>query len=242
MDVNAKVPASLNLTQKLAEIRKMTEAIAKNKSGYNYKYVSVDELLAKVTAGMKKYRISLYPSIREDSAGYQNWHYEKVKFTKSGERYLEPNDEVVFSAQMVYTWVNDDDPNDRLSVPWFAMGCQPDPAQALGTGLSYALRQFLMNFFQIAALDGEDPDAWKAKQKAAEEAEDRAVAEQIIDQVHALVTSHLESNPDDRPKIVAITKKYAKEKGKPSTNYYAITSSEVASNLLTELKETFKED
>ena len=30
----------LNLVQKLAGIRKMVEVIRKNKSGYNYKYVS----------------------------------------------------------------------------------------------------------------------------------------------------------------------------------------------------------
>ena len=38
----------LTLAQKLAEIRKMTEAITKNKAGYNYKYVTVDEILARV--------------------------------------------------------------------------------------------------------------------------------------------------------------------------------------------------
>ena len=37
----------LNLVQKLAGIRKMVEVIRKNKSGYNYKYVSEDEILAR---------------------------------------------------------------------------------------------------------------------------------------------------------------------------------------------------
>ena len=41
----------LNLYQKLAKIRKMTEVIQKNKRGYNYKYTSIDEILARVTAG-----------------------------------------------------------------------------------------------------------------------------------------------------------------------------------------------
>ena len=33
----------------------MVEALQKNKSGYGYKYVSEDEILAKVTAGLEKY-------------------------------------------------------------------------------------------------------------------------------------------------------------------------------------------
>ena len=35
----------LNIYQKLAKIRKMTEVIVKNKKGFNYKYTSIDEIL-----------------------------------------------------------------------------------------------------------------------------------------------------------------------------------------------------
>ena len=37
----------MNIYQKLARIRKQVEVIQKNKSGYGYKYVSEDEILAK---------------------------------------------------------------------------------------------------------------------------------------------------------------------------------------------------
>lgn len=53
----------LNLQQKLAKIRKMTEVIQKNKKGFNYRYTSIDEILARVTAGMNKYNVSLYPNV-----------------------------------------------------------------------------------------------------------------------------------------------------------------------------------
>lgn len=46
---------SLNIYQKLAKIRKQVEVIQKNKSGFNYKYVTDDELLAKLTVLMDKY-------------------------------------------------------------------------------------------------------------------------------------------------------------------------------------------
>ena len=44
----------LNLYQKLAKIRKQVEVVQKNKSGYGYKYVTDDELLAKITVGIRK--------------------------------------------------------------------------------------------------------------------------------------------------------------------------------------------
>ena len=39
---------NLNLVQKLAKIREMVEVLRKNKSGFNYKYVTEDEILARV--------------------------------------------------------------------------------------------------------------------------------------------------------------------------------------------------
>ncbi len=57
----------LNLQQKLAKIRKMTEVIQKNKKGFNYRYTSIDEILARVTAGMNKHNVSLYPRVVPES-------------------------------------------------------------------------------------------------------------------------------------------------------------------------------
>lgn len=73
---------TLNLQQKLAKIRTMTEVIQKNRKGYNYKYTSVDEILARVTAGMKKYHVSLYPHITSGSESVKPFMYTKTKFTK----------------------------------------------------------------------------------------------------------------------------------------------------------------
>ena len=57
MATTEKPIEQMSIYQKLAGIRKMVEVIRKNKSGYNYKYVSEDEILARVTAGMDKYHV-----------------------------------------------------------------------------------------------------------------------------------------------------------------------------------------
>lgn len=227
----------LNLQQKLSKIRKMTEVIQKNRKGFNYKYTSIDEILARVTAGMNKYNVSLIPSIVPGSESIEPYTYCKTKFTKDGQQYEEKNNEFTAKAGIVYTWVNDDDPTDRIDVPWFIAGSQADPAQAVGSGLTYGLRQFLMQFFQIATLDGEDPDDWRSKQRFAEGEEDRAIAGKIVEQIHGLVTAHLSQHPDDKPKVITLTKKYVRENGKPSANYYAVETPAQASELFEALKQ-----
>lgn len=59
---------NLNIYQKLAKIRKQVEVIQRNKSGYGYKYVSEDEILAKISGFMDKYSLSLIPSVIHSSA------------------------------------------------------------------------------------------------------------------------------------------------------------------------------
>lgn len=229
----------LNLQQKLAKIRKMTEVMQKNKKGFNYKYTSIDEILARVTAGMNKYGVSLIPKITPGSEVVTPHHYEKVKFTKDGKQYAEPINEIITQACITYVWINDNNPEEFIEVPWFIVGSQQDPAQALGSGLTYGLRQFMIQFFQIATLDDEDPDNWRSKQRDAEEIEDRMIAEKIVEQIHTMVTDHLSGHPDDKQKIISITKKYVKENGKASANYFALTSSNVASELLAALQAEF---
>lgn len=229
----------LNLHQKLAKIRKMTEVIQKNRKGFNYKYTSIDEILARVTAGMNKYNVSLYPRITPGSEVVEPYTYGKTKFTKDGQMYEETNNEFTAKAVIVYTWVNDDNPDEKIEVPWFIAGSQSDPAQAVGSGLTYGLRQFLTQFFQIATLDGEDPDAWRSKQRFAEGEEDRAIAGKIVEQIHTFVTTYLASHPDDKQKIIVLTKKYVRENGKPSANYYAVETSAQAAELFDALKKEF---
>ena len=71
--------ANLNLIQKLAKIREMVEVLRKNKSGFNYKYVTEDEILARVAAGMKKYGVSLQPSIVPGTLSVTPVSYTKIQ-------------------------------------------------------------------------------------------------------------------------------------------------------------------
>lgn len=225
---------TLNIYQKLAKIRKQVEVIQKNKSGFNYKYVTDDELLAKITGFMDKYGLSLIPSITQGTMQHELYHYLKTKYDKTQKQYYdEHNNEIIVRADMVFTWINNENPGERVEVPWVTIGQQGDSSQAFGSGLTYSMRYFLLKFFNIATPD-DDVDNWRSKQRAAEAAEDLAIAKQIIEELDKDVKSFLGKNPDKSEAVKELMSKYVK-----NSNYFAITESELATKLLTEFREKF---
>ena len=137
------------------------------------------------------------------------------------------------SADMIFRWVNNDNPEEFIEVPWILVGHQTDGSQSFGSGLSYAMRYFLLKFFNIATPD-DDPDKWRSEQKAAGVAEDKMIAEEIIQNVDAAIKEFLTANPGKAEDVKKLVAKYVK-----GGNYFAITESVVASKLLNDFKETF---
>ena len=224
----------LTLIQKLAKIREIADVVAKSKKGFNYKYSDITEILAKVRGGMAKQRVSLIPSIVPGTMEITPVTTVNTKFDKAGNSYDNTTTEMLFKAEMLFKWVNDDDPSDVIEVPWIITGSQSDPSQAMGSGLTYCTRYFLTNYFQIAQADS-DVDSYRTKQKEAETAEDRAVAEGIIAKVDALIKEHLASHSDKREDLVKLVSKYAK-----GGNYNLIKEPELASKLLEEVQKFIK--
>lgn len=226
---------SLSLVQKLAKIRKGTEVIQKNRSGFGYKYVGIDEILSYVTAGMNKYNVSLIPHYTGD-VSVEPYTYTRVKTLKNGQRVEEPVTEFLTKASITYSWINNDNPAETIDIPWFITGSQTDPSQATGSALTYGLRYFLMNFFQIAAPE-DDPDSWRSKQKEAEEAEEKSAAKKIIEDFDAELKIFLSSNADKSEEIKKFVMKYVK-----NGNYLSITEPVLAAKLKKEFEDNYLEE
>ena len=223
----------MNLYQKLAKIRKQVEVIRKNKKGFNYSYVSDDEILARVSVFLDKYGISLIPNVSMGTLKVEPYTYKKTKVSKQGEIYEETVNEVLVSADMTWTWVNNNKPEERINVDWVLVGQQADASQALGSALTYTNRYFLLKFFNIATPDN-DPDNFRGKQREAEAAEDTAIADEIINTFDEELKEFLESHKgktEDAKKLVA---KYVKD-----GNYFKIKESAVAAKLLDDFEKTF---
>lgn len=224
---------NLSLIKKLAKIRNISDVAQKNKQGYGYTYTDITEILANVTAGMKKYGVSLLPSIVPGTSKIEQVTTVNTKTDKQGRTYDKKDTEMLFSADMVYKWVNDDNPEEFIEIPWAVVGAQSDPSQSLGSGLTYCSRYFLTNYFQIAQSDL-DVDAYRSKQKAAEASEDKAIAEAIIDQFDTILKQFLADNQDKKDDVKKFITKYVK-----NANYPAIKDPALASKLLEDFKNTY---
>lgn len=227
----------LNIYQKLAKIRKPVEILQKNKSGYGYKYVTEDVILSKITGLMGTLGVSLIPQINPCTTKVEPYHYVKTKFTKDGKAYEENVNEILVHCDMQWVWVNNEDPSDRVVVPWAMVGQQSDASQAFGSGLSYSSRYFLLKYFNAATSD-DDPDNWRSAQKEAEATEARAIAEGIMDTFDSLVRQYVADHQDKTDEIKKFITRFVK-----SGKYKEIKDPAIATKLLEDFRNTYiKED
>ncbi len=226
----------MNIYQKLAKIRAISDVVSKEKKGFNYTYADITTILAKITAGMKKYGVSLIPSIVPNTTEVSQNVVVNTKFDKTGKAYDSTSTEMLVKADMIFKWINDDNPEDYIEVPWVITGSQGDPSQALGASLTYCTRYFLTNYFQIAQADS-DVDAYRSKQKAAEASEDVAIANEIIQKFDVDVKKYLADNPDKAEEIKKFIGRFVK-----NSNYLTIKEPVIAAKLLEDFTNTYMKE
>jgi len=179
-----------NIYQKLANINKLVDVLQKDASGYNYKYVKEEDILLKLNLGLEQERLGIYPLIVPGTLKVLEQIYDKKKVLKTGAQTEETVNETVVSADMIFRWVNLDDPTETLEIPWVVIGQQSDASQALGSGLSYCMRYFYLKFFHIATTE-DDPDNWRSKQSEIEDEQQKLVLNTILDEINEIVTEYV---------------------------------------------------
>ena len=223
----AEQNGELNLYQKLAKIRKAVEVLQKDATGYGYRYVTDAEILSKISGLMEQYQVSLVPAI-EGEPEVTPYPYTRTKSGKTEDVY-----EIIVQSCITYHWINNVNPEEKLSVPWFFVGQQADAAQAFGAGLTYSYRYFLLKFFGIATVE-DDPDNWRSKQRQSMAEEAKAETEKTLQELDNLVKRYIEEQPDRKKEVVTLCKKYVKD-----ANYFQIKEPALAAKLLEEFKANF---
>jgi hypothetical protein len=229
--------AELTLLEKLAKIRGLVEVMEQSKKGYNYKYVPEDEILAKVLAGMEKYNISLVPSIVQGTNRVVLNNYNNISFAKSGDKIEKTVSEIFVYGDMVYTWYNNSDRNDKLEVPWFFVGHQDDASKAFGSGLSYSSRYFLLKYFNVATVADDDADQWYAKKKEAEDAENNRILNGLIEKIGELSKAYCGKDEKKRKAITDFFESVITVNGSPTANFAKIKDLEMAAEVLRKTEE-----
>lgn len=224
----------LNLIQKLAKIRAIADVAVKDKRGFNYSYADITQILASVKSGMKKYNISLIPMITPGTSQIAQVCSVNTKFTKQGEQYEQKVSEMLYQADMIFKWINDDNPAEFIDVPWTVTGSQADPSQAFGSAMTYCTRYFLVSYFQIAQASAEDVDSYRSRQQEAAASEDKALAEEIIKQFDLVLRTYLADHPDKDEEVKKFIRRYVK-----SMDYFKIKQPALAAKLLEDFQNTY---
>ena len=143
-----QVEVKLNIYQKLVEIRKAIDVFTKDTEGYGYSYVSGSQVLRKIKDKMDELQVLLIPHVLNES--HSTFDYQDKK----------GNDKTDFivSADMIYVWINAENPEEKIEIKWQTLGQQDDISKAFGSGLTYSERYFLLKFFGVPT-DSDDPDS-----------------------------------------------------------------------------------
>ena len=139
--------ASLNIYEKLLEIRKSCSYLKKESQGYAYQYVSSSQTLGALREKMDEQRLLLIPRI----VNHNVFEYQTAK----------GKHEFFTELEIEYTWVNVDNPEETIVCMFYAQGSD-DFEKGPGKALTYGEKFFLLKFFNIAT-DKDDPDAHQNK-------------------------------------------------------------------------------
>lgn len=170
----------LNLFQKIADVKANIDGFTKDTKGYNYSYVSGSQVLHRIRSKMTEHNLLFIPHIKNAS-------YQEIEVLVKGQK--KPN--ILVSLDLIYTWIDADNPTDKFEIPFYAIGHQDDASKALGTALTYSERYLLMKQFNIPT-DEDDADAKQKREVYAA----KAKPEQIKD-LQDKIKQAVENGGDD---------------------------------------------
>ena len=134
----------LNLYQKLLHIQTKINGLGKDKTTYQYKYVTGDKVLGEIKPLMNSLGLILKQEVISIENSRQD--YTAAKGSKS---------EILSKVMMQFTWI--DCATGEKDVNLFGANGQNDWEKGLGSALTYAERYFLLKYFHIAT-DEDDID------------------------------------------------------------------------------------
>lgn len=171
----------MSLDNKILELKKLICVMEKDAKGHGYDYVSEESILLAINDKMIELGLRLTPRLVSGTL-----HSEVLNYTNAKGQ---DKTDVIVRSEMVYEW-KDIETGEVELVPWGLIGQQSDASQALGSGLTYSNRYFLLKYFNVAT-SNDDPDKIRSEQAAAEERKKISATQTKIKKVfNELLTKH----------------------------------------------------
>lgn len=145
----------MNIYQRLIEVRKVVPYLQKEAEGQQYKYVSSSQVLASVRRKMDELSLLLIPKILSHQVATKEKPNNKGGTTS----------EYFTELEMEFTWVNAENPEETITVPWYGQGIDTAGEKGVGKALTYAEKYFILKQFNIAT-DKDDPDSFQEQTNA----------------------------------------------------------------------------
>ena len=232
---------TLNLEQKIVEIRKGAGYAQKTKAGYGYKFSPEDEILAKVTPLLTKYKVLLYKHIIPGTFKITPNTYQKVDSKPDKDKNIIVTEktvsEFICQAELLFTWVNADNPAERIEIPWAMVAVQSDASFSFGGALTYATRMFWMKQLDMATSEY-NQDEYVAKQRESEDRENKELTDALISQIDGIY-ARFADDKTKKDKFITELKKVVLIDGKPGVNWKLIKEPAMASQALAVAKKVF---
>jgi len=142
--MKAKEETKMNIYQKLLIIQQTVIGLGKDKSAFNYKYVTGDKVIGEIKPLMN----SLGLLLKQEVLSIENTRQDYA--TKNGNK-----SEILSKVMMKFTWV--DCETEQKDENLFGANGQNDWDKGCGSAYTYAERYFLLKYFHIAT-DEDDID------------------------------------------------------------------------------------
>lgn len=154
----------MSLDEKILELKKEVLIMQKNAEGYGYTYVTEESILLKINDKMIELGLKLIPKFKNNTL-----HSEIVNYKDSKGK---DKTDILVTSEMQFVW-KDIYSKEEEVIDWALVGQQGDGSQALGSGLTYSNRYFLLKYFNIAT-SNDDPDKIRSEQAKKQEEDEQA--------------------------------------------------------------------
>lgn len=149
----------LTLDEKLMQLKELVSIMQKDADGHGYKYVTEESILLAINNKMIDLGVKLTPKFKDGTLHSEVVNYQNAKGQQKTD--------VLVRSEMQFIW-KDIYTKEEEIVDWALLGQQADASQALGSGLTYANRYFLLKYFNVAT-SIDDPDKIRSEIAAEEE-------------------------------------------------------------------------
>ena len=133
--------------EKLLEIKKKVPYLKDDASGFGFQYASPEKVLGAINPLLNEMKVVIIPTVKHVDT-------ERVIDQKG-------KTETLYNVSMEMRIINTENTEECILIPWHGAGCNGDE-QGYGSALTYGLRYFLLDLFQIPT-GKDDPDAKERK-------------------------------------------------------------------------------